>query len=152
MLAALAMIFSYVEAILPFSFGVPGIKLGLANLVVLIGLYFLPPVQVLVILIVRIILAAFMFGNMASLVYSFAGGIASFLITLLMKSLKSFSITGVSIAGGVTHNLGQLVVAACVIQSFSIIYYLPVLMLGGAVSGMLIGIVGHRVKHYLKSS
>lgn len=149
MLVALSLIFSYVEAILPFSFGMPGIKLGLANLVVLTGLYFFPPVQVFVILTVRIVLAAFMFGNMTSLMYSLAGGIAGFFVMLLIKRLKGFSITGVSIAGGVTHNLGQLVVAALVLQSLSIVYYLPFLLIGGAVSGMLIGIVGQRIKHYL---
>ncbi len=146
MLVALAMIFSYVEALIPISFGVPGIKLGLANLVVVVGLWMMPSPQVFAILLTRIILVAFMFGNMTSLLYSLAGGILSFLVMLLLKKCKGFSIVGISMAGGVSHNIGQLVVAALVVENMSVFYYLPVLMIAGLVTGMLIGVVGQRVK------
>ena len=145
MLVALALIFSYVEVLIPFSFGIPGIKLGLANLVVVIGLFILKPSEVFGILLTRIILVAFLFGNMSSLIYSLSGGILSFCVMLLLKRCKGFSITGISIAGGISHNIGQLVVAAIVVEAVSVFYYMPVLMISGLVTGMLIGIVGQRV-------
>lgn len=150
MLVALAMIFSYIEALIPFSFGIPGIKLGLANLVVVIGLFFLEPVQVFGILIARIVLVAFMFGNMSSLLYSLAGGMLSFCMMLLLKKCKGFSVIGISMAGGVSHNVGQLVVAACVVENMHVFYYMPVLLVVGLITGMLIGTVGQRVCHYLR--
>ena len=150
MLVALAMIFSYVEALIPFSFGIPGIKLGLANLVVVIGLFFLKPLQVFGILIARIVLVAFLFGNMSSLLYSLAGGILSFCVMLVLKKCKGFSIIGISMAGGVSHNVGQLVVAACVVENVHVFYYMPVLLVVGLITGMLIGTVGQRVCHYLR--
>ncbi len=152
MLVALAMIFSYVEALIPFSFGVPGIKLGLANLVVVIGLFFLRPLQVFGILITRIVLAAFLFGNMASLLYSLAGGTVSFCMMLLLKKCKGFSIVGISMAGGVSHNIGQLIVAALVVENIYVFYYMPALLVAGLITGMLIGIVGRRVCGYLKKA
>ncbi len=145
MLVALALIFSYVEVLIPFSFGIPGIKLGLANLVVVTGLFILKPSEVFGILLTRIILVAFLFGNMSSLIYSLSGGILSFCVMLLLKRCKGLSITGISIAGGISHNIGQLVVAAIVVEAASIFYYMPVLMISGLVTGMLIGIVGQRV-------
>lgn len=150
MLVALAMIFSYVEILIPFSFGIPGIKLGLANLVVVVGLWLLPPPQVLGILIARIVLVAFMFGNMSSLIYSLAGGIVSFGVMILLKKCKSFSQIGISMAGGVSHNVGQLIVAAVVVENMHVFYYAPVLLIAGLITGMLIGIVGQRVCGYLK--
>ena len=150
MLVALAMIFSYIETLIPFSFGIPGIKLGLANLVVLLGLYFLKPMQVAEISTIRIVLAAFLFGNMASLIYSLAGGLLSFLVMLvLLKACKGFSPVGVSVAGGVSHNIGQLLVAMVIVESRSVLYYLPVLMIAGLVTGLLIGVAGTHVRRYL---
>ena len=149
MMAALAMIFSYIEALIPFSFGVPGIKLGLANLVVLVGLYFMEQQLVFGILITRIVLSGFLFANLSTLLYSLAGGIVSFGVMLLLKRIKGFSIVGVSIAGGVSHNIAQLVVAAVVVENRYVFSYLPILLTAGMVTGMLIGIVGERVKPYL---
>lgn len=150
MLVALAMIFSYVEILIPFSFGIPGIKLGLANLVVVVGLWLLPPAQVLGILLARIILVAFMFGNMSSLIYSLAGGLLSFCVMLLLKKCKGFSQIGISMAGGVSHNIGQLIVAALVVENLHVFYYMPILLIVGLVTGMLIGVVGQRVCGYLR--
>lgn len=150
MLVALAMIFSYVEILIPFSFGIPGIKLGLANLVVVVGLWIIPPMQVLGILIARIILVAFMFGNMSSLIYSLAGGLLSFCVMLLLKKCKGFSQIGISMAGGVSHNIGQLIVAALVVENLHVFYYAPILLIVGLVTGMLIGVVGQRVCGYLR--
>lgn len=151
MLTAVSMIFSYVESLFPISLGVPGIRLGLANLIVLTGLYFLSPLQVLFILGVRIILSAFLFGNMASLLYSMAGGILSFAAMLLCRRLKVFTMTGVSITGGVCHNMGQLLVAMIVVKNTKLLYYCPVLMIAGAIAGAVIGIVGQKCRHAFRS-
>ena len=150
MLTALAMIFSYIEAVIPFSVGVPGIKLGLANLVVVTGLYFMSPLQVFTILIARIMLVSFLFGNMSAMLYSLAGGVLSFTVMLLIRKCRGFSIIGVSIAGGVCHNFGQLLIAMVVVRTIQIVYYLPVLFIAGMITGMLIGIVGQRIQSHIK--
>ncbi|MBQ2451750.1 MAG: Gx transporter family protein [Lachnospiraceae bacterium] len=149
-LIALAMIFSYVEVLIPFHFGIPGIKLGLANLVVVMALYILKPAQTLVISIARIVLVSFLFGSMSSMLYSLAGGVLSFLVMLLLRKNKGFSVMGVSIAGGVSHNVGQLLVAAVVVENMSVFYYMPVLLVAGVVTGMLIGVVAKKVSMHLK--
>ena len=145
MLTALAMIFGYVEALIPFSFGVPGIKLGLANLVIVVALYMLSANQVFFIQLARIVLVSFLFGNMSMMLYSLAGGILSFFVMCLLKRKKDFSIIGVSIAGGVSHNIGQLIVASLVVQNIWLAYYLPVLMIAGLVTGFLIGVLAHKI-------
>ena len=142
MLVALAMIFSYVESLIPINLGVPGIKLGVANLVTVTGLYILAPMEVLLVVILRV---GFMFGNGMSILYSLAGGILSFLVMLLLKRIKGFSMIGISIAGGVSHNIGQIVVAMCVLENTKLIYYLPVLMIAGTVTGILIGVVSRKI-------
>lgn len=145
MLVALAMIFSYVESLIPINLGIPGIKLGVANLVTVTGLYILAPMEVLLVVILRVLLVGFMFGNGMSILYSLAGGILSFLVMLLLKRIKGFSMIGISIAGGVSHNIGQIVVAMCVLENTKLIYYLPVLMIAGTVTGILIGVVSRKI-------
>lgn len=140
LMVALAMILSYIEALIPFSFGIPGIKLGLANLVVLAALYLFGPAQALLISVVRIFLISITFGSMAAMLYSLAGGLLSFAVMLLLSKIKGFSLVGVSVAGGVAHNLGQLIVAALVVENVSLFFYFPVLILAGVVTGFLIGI------------
>ena len=142
MFVALAFVFSYIEVLIPFSFGIPGIKLGLANIVVLMALYTMGTKESFVISCVRIVLVGFTFGNMFTILYSFAGGLLSWLIMSLFKKTKKFSIVGVSIAGGITHNIGQIVVAALVLENIGIAYYLPVLLIAGSVTGFLTGILG----------
>lgn len=149
MLTALSMIFAYIETLIPFSFGIPGIKLGLANLVVLTGLYFMPAGWVFTVLVLKVTLVSFMFGNLSMLIYSMAGGIVSFLVMLAVQKRKGFSIIGVSIAGGVSHNLGQLAVAVFAVQSIAPFSYMPVLMIAGAAAGTVIGMVAYRVRRHL---
>ncbi len=144
-LTALALVLSYVEAMIPFHFGIPGIKLGLANLVIVIGFYVLKPREVLIISVVRILLAGFMFGSGFSILYSLAGGMLSFAVMLLMIRIRGFSVWTVSIAGGVCHNLGQLIVAALVVSNLRLGYYAPVLMIAGALTGALIGLIAGRI-------
>lgn len=142
---ALAFVFSYLESLIPFNFGIPGIKLGLANLVVVTALYTVGEKQAFVISVIRIILSGLTFGGVFSLVYSLAGGILSFAAMLLAKKCRALSVTGVSIIGGSLHNIGQLIAAAVVMQTASIAYYLPVLLLSGAVTGAVIGVVSNLI-------
>ena len=104
---ALALILSYVEILIPISFGVPGVKLGLANLIILIVLYKTDWREALLLSVVRIMLAGFIFGNMFSILYSLAGGVLSLAAMALLKRRESFSVVGVSIGGGVSHNIGH---------------------------------------------
>lgn len=152
LLVALAMIFSYIEVLIPFNFGIPGIKLGLANLVVVVALYTLGTKQAFMISMVRIILVAFTFGSLAALLYSIAGGILSFAVMALCRRIKGLSVMGVSVAGGVSHNIGQIIVAVCVVENMNLLFYVPVLMIAGIVTGLLIGLVAGLILPALKKA
>ena len=117
MLVALAIIFSYVEFMIPINLGIPGIKLGLANLVIVIALYILKLSDVWIISILRILIIGFMFGSGMSIIYSLAGAIVSLIVMMLVKKINGFSIMGVSMIGAVCHNLGQIVVAMIVVET-----------------------------------
>ena len=142
---ALALIFSYVETLIPFQFGIPGVKLGLANLIIVIVLYKTDWKEALLLSVVRIVLAGFIFGSLFSILYSLAGGILSLAVMALLKKKDSFSVMGVSMAGGVTHNVGQLIVAMIVVETYQVGYYLPVLLIAGLITGAVIGIVAGEV-------
>lgn len=145
LLIALAFVFSYVEFLIPVNLGVPGAKLGLANLVIIVALYTLNDRDAFVLSMIRIVLVGFTFGSMASMLYSFAGGILSFVVMVAAKRTKFLSITGVSVLGGVFHNVGQIMMAIWVVETGSLIYYLPVLLIVGCLSGVVIGILGAMV-------
>lgn len=149
MLTALAMIFGYVEALIPFNLGIPGVKLGLANLVIVVALYMLPVHQVFFIQLARIVLVSFLFGNLSMMIYSLAGGLLSLLVMSILKKAGGFSVTGVSIAGGVTHNIGQLIVAIFVVQNIKTAYYASVLMIAGLITGGLIGMLAQRIQLHI---
>ena len=151
MLSALAMVFGYVEALIPFSFGVPGMKLGIANLVIVVSLHLLPTYQVFFIQLIGIVLISFLFGNMSMMMYSLAGGILSFLVMRFVKKTGIFSIIGVSICGGVSHNVGQLIMAVLAVQTIKLIYYFPMLLIGGLITGCLIGMLAQRILERIKS-
>lgn len=185
-LMALAMIFSYVEVLIPVHIGIPGIKLGLANLVVVAGFALLSPLEVFLISIGRIVLTSLLFGTGLSMLYSLAGGLLSYIVMLLLyqtssrkkksvrvqrteaaqqketmqqteaaqqaETRKGFSLIGVSIAGGAAHNIGQLLVAAAVVENLKIFVYLPVLLAAGTITGMLIGIVASKIVPGLKKA
>ena len=138
---ALALICSYIESLIPFYFGVPGMKLGLTNIVVVLLLYFYGTKEALVVSFMRILLAGFMFGNAFSILYSLAGGLLSLFVMALLKKTKKFSSVGVSVAGGIFHNVGQIIVAMIVLETKALAYYLPILILSGLVAGILIGIL-----------
>lgn len=141
MFTALALIFSYIETLIPISVGIPGVKLGLANLVIVIALYKISIKEVYLLSVVRVLLAGVLFGNFFSIIYSLAGGLLSLTVMAFIKKSEDFSVMGVSIAGAVFHNIGQLIVAMVVVETFSISYYVPVLLVSGIVTGLLIGII-----------
>lgn len=147
---ALALIFSYVETLIPIHFGIPGAKLGLANLVVVIVLYKAGWKDALLLSVTRIVLSGFLFGNLFGILYSLAGGLFSLGVMTIIKRRESFSMIGVSMAGGVTHNIGQLIVAMIVVETYQVGYYLPALMLAGLATGTLIGLVCREVLRRLK--
>ena len=134
MLVALAMIFSYVESLIPINFGIPGMKLGVANLVTVTGLYFLELPEVFLVVVMRILLTGFLFGNGMSIIYSLAGGILSFLV----------------IAGGVSHNIGQIIVASIVVENLKLVYYLPALLIAGTVTGFVMGMISKKLLPIVK--
>ena len=142
LMVALAMVLSYVEAQMPVFFAVPGMKLGLTNLVVLIALVRRGEKSAFFINLVRIVLTAFTFGSMSEMLYSLAGGIASFLVMVICRRSRKFSLAGVSVAGGIAHNAGQILVAMFALETARLIYYLPFLMISGTAAGLAVGVIG----------
>ena len=141
LLTALALLLSYIESLLPFSFGFPGIKLGLANLVTVTAFYFLDVREVFVITLIRIFFTGFFAANAMALALSLAGGIASFCVMYLCLRLQSFSPVGISIAGGATHNLAQLAGGMLLLSTTKLLTLLPVLLLAGCLTGLCIGVL-----------
>lgn len=142
---ALALVCSYVESLIPISFGIPGVKLGLTNIVVILMLYTIGAKDAILISVLRIILAGFMFGNAFSIIYSLAGGILSFVVMLLLKNIGKLKILSISTAGGISHNVGQLIVAALVVENYNILFYVPVLIIAGIITGFLIGLLAGEI-------
>jgi heptaprenyl diphosphate synthase len=140
MMASLALIFSYVEVLFPFNAGIPGVKLGLANLVPLIILYRLDARYAFAANLIRVILAGLLFSGLFAALYSLAGSLTSFLVMYLLKKTRLFSVIGVSTAGGVFHNLGQLIVAMLAVSGPQLFHYMPVLIISGMIAGIIVGI------------
>ncbi len=140
-LAALALIFSYVEFLIPFSIGLPGVKLGLANIVVVFAIYMLGARYALYLNLARIVLAGLLFGSPFSTLYALCGGLLSLGAMLLLKKTNLFSVIGVSMAGGFFHNLGQLIAAAIIVKTPQVVSYLPVLVFSGIAAGIVNGII-----------
>lgn len=169
---ALALILAYVESLIPFSFGIPGIKLGLPNLIVLLLLYDsignddadikeqagMRSVRILTkgereaLLVngLRIVLSGFLFSNLYAILYALAGAAFSFLAMLFARKTKRFSMAGVSMFGGVFHNIGQILVAMAVVETFAVVYYVPFLIVAGVVTGTMLGLVGKELLPYLR--
>ena len=139
--ATTALMLSYIESLFPFFFGVPGMKLGLANLAVVIALYFYGWREALMVNVLRIILSGLLFGNLFSILFSLGGALISFVCMVSARRL-GLSLYGVSMAGGVFHNVGQLLIAVFLVQTVEVGYYAPFLLLAGLVTGLLIGVLG----------
>ncbi len=146
-LAALAIILSYFEVILPPL--APGVKLGLANIVVLLALYTLTPRLAFNISLVRVVCVGFLFGGVSTLMYSLTAAITSFITMYLFKKTKLFSIFGVSIAGSFVHVTTQLCVSVLVLEQPGIFTYLPLLTFSALITGYLIAYIGYKVVNHL---
>lgn len=142
LITTLALILSYVESLIPVFVGIPGVKLGLANLAILFTLYRYDLQSACFVSVMRIFIGGFLFGNLMSISFSIAGGFLSLIVMYVLKRFHVFGVTGVSVAGGCAHNAGQLIVAAFVVGAAPMLYYIPILLVSGVVTGLLIGAAG----------
>lgn len=147
---ALAVVLGYLEALIPPFTGIPGMKLGLANIAVISVMYMTGVKEAAIVSAVRILVIGALFGSMISILYSFCGAALSIFVMALLKRTGKFSIRGVSIAGGVSHNIGQLIVAAAVVETYGVFYYMPFLIISGVVTGLLIGLLGGAITGRMK--
>ena len=150
LLASLALIFSYVEAIIPYSPGIPGVKLGIANTVAVIALYKDSLTDAAAVNLISIIIAGLLFTGAFGMFYSLAGAILSLAGMICLKKTGLFSVIGVSMAGGVLHNLGQLLVASALIEDLRMFFYFPVLLFSGIAAGILVGIISTMILRTLR--
>lgn len=148
---ALAMIMSYIEVLVPLSFAVPGIKMGLANIVIIFALYKLGTKEAVLVSLIRVILVSLLFSNAMAMAYSIAGAVLSLGVMWILKKTDKFSVVGVSIAGGIMHNVGQIIMAVILLGTEQIALYLPVLIITGTVTGIVIGIVAGLVINRFKN-
>ncbi len=153
MLLTLAVIMGYLEALIPVMPAIPGIKLGLANFVIVLIMYLFSVRDAAVISVLRIVLVGFLLSNLSAIFYSLAGALFSLTVMALMKKSAHFSIFGVSMAGGIMHNVGQLLVAGALMGFRAILWYVPFLLLAGLLAGLLIGFLVwlsyRRLKRYV---
>ena len=140
MFTALAMIFSYIETLIPPLVAYPGIKLGLANIAIIVILYKTGWKEAVAVSLIRVVLSSMMFSTLLSMLYSLAGAILSLIAMIILKKLKLSKIT-ISVVGGVFHNIGQILVAILMTETAEIMYYLPILLFTGTISGIIIGLI-----------
>lgn len=154
-LIALAMVMSFVESLIPIPIPVPGVKLGLANLVTITGLYLVGIRGTICVTLLRVVLVGLTFGNPYSMIYGLSGAFCSLFVMAAAKKYNWFSQTGISILGGVFHNIGQVTFASVLVQTVGIYTYLPVLLVSGCIAGTLIGILGgimtERLTNFIKN-
>ena len=148
--STLAVLMSYVEMLVPLAVAVPGVKLGLANVVVLLVLYTMGPKDAVTISMVRILLSGLLFAGFAGFLYSVAGAVCSLIVMLVLFRWVRLSVIGVSVAGGIFHNIGQITVAAMVVENTRLYYYLPVLLVAGVGTGIVTGILAKYTLPYLR--
>ena len=153
---ALALILAYIESLIPFSFGIPGIKLGLPNLIVVL-LLFGEDIEksntgwkvALLINILRIVLSGFLFSNLYTILYALSGAAFSFAAMVISTRFRCFSMIGISVLGGVFHNIGQIIVAMAVVETVYVGYYIPFLIISGTLTGAVLGIAAMELMPYL---
>ena len=151
MFTALALIFSYIESMIPAFIAIPGIKLGLANIVVIVLLCKTSWKEALIVSIVRVVISSLLFGTIMTFLYSFVGAIFSLLVMIILKKISNLTNVTISVLGGVFHNFGQIIVACIITSTAQIIYYLPILLISGTISGIIIGFLATLIVKRLKS-
>ena len=154
MTVAVAMVLSFVESQIPAFVAVPGVKVGLANLAVIFALLVFGTWEAFAVSLVRVLLVSLLFGNAVGWLYSLSGALLSLCVMLLLRRVGRFSVVGISVAGGVAHNVGQILAAMAVLRSEGVLFYLPPLLLSGVIAGAVIGIASallvERVGKYVK--
>ena len=144
-----ALILSFLETLIPNIVPIPGFKIGLANFAILLALYIYDYKEAIIVDLVRILLSALLFGSMFSLIYSLSGAVLALLVEIIVKKVDKFSVLGVSVLGAIFHNIGQFILAICILKSFSLLYYLPFTLifciLTGAFNGYLVHILKDRL-------
>ena len=138
---ALAMILSYVESKIPVLVAIPGIKVGLPNVIIVFALYKLGVKQAVCISVIRVCLVSLLFGNVQTFAFSLSGAVVSLTGMIVLKRTNWFSCITVSIVGGLLHNIGQIVVACFWTKTIQIAYYLPVLLVTGTIAGLIVGLL-----------
>jgi heptaprenyl diphosphate synthase len=140
LLTAVAIVLGYFEHLLPVS-GIPGVKLGLANTVLLYALYLLDVPSAILLMFLKVGVSGLLFGGPAAMLYSFAGGVLSLVVMILARRLPGFSVVGVSVLGATAHNVGQMLIAIFIVETRAILAYLPILLIAAAVTGTLTGLI-----------
>ena len=140
MMITFAIVLSYVESKIPAFVAIPGVKIGLANIVVIFVLYKLGIKEAILISGVRVFIISMLFGNPISLIYSIAGAFLSLSVMFLLKKLTPLKEVAVSVVGGVMHNVGQIAVASVILDTNVVVYYLPFLILSGTIAGIAVGV------------
>jgi heptaprenyl diphosphate synthase len=145
------LVISLIERMIPLSFTIPGIRLGLANVAIVLGLYLFPLSRALLLLVMKCLMAAIFGGSPAALLYSLGGSLLSFVVMVLLLRLfrDHISPIGLSIAGAAFHNTGQILVACLLLESWYVIIYLPILLLVGIITGAIIGILVRQLRPFL---
>ena len=141
MFISVGLVLSYIESIIPITIPIPGVKLGLANVLVLWVLYAMDTKSAIIINILRVLLCGFLFGNMYSIIFGLCGAALSLLVMIVLRKVKIFTVVGVSIAGAVAHNTAQILVAMAVLQNARLVYYYPALLISAVVTGVVVGIL-----------
>ena len=149
-LIAVAMILSYVESMIPAFVAVPGVKVGLSNIATVFALYALGWPYAICVSVVRVFLSALLFGNFVSLIYSLSGAALALLVMILLKKLDRFSSIGISVAGGVCHNAGQIIAACIVMETTAIAIYIIPLIISGTIAGVVIGLISGNLVERIK--
>lgn len=146
---AIAIIFGYIEMLFPVPLPIPGIKLGLGNIAVLVTLYIFNNKTAWFIMLIKVFVTSILFSTPLTLIYSLAGGILSLIIITIMKKFN-FNIITVSIGGGIFHNVGQLFTAGVILKNINILYYLPILIIAGSIMAVTVGVVSKIIIERLK--
>lgn len=141
LLLAIALILGYVESLIPNILPIPGFKLGLSNLAVVLCLFLFGWQDALILTIIKAVLSSLLFGNLSMMIYSLSGAIFSCLIMILFRKMKKIHAPGISALGGMSHNMAQVYVAYTIVHTAGVLYYLPVLMLVGVLTGTILGII-----------
>ncbi len=140
-LLCLCLILSYIDSIIPYNFVIPGIKIGLCNIAIIFTIYKFSIQDAILISLLRVLIMGILFNNGLTFLYSLAGAILSLIVMAILKKINIFDEYGVCVAGALSHNIGQLLCAYFLLNTSTIIYYLPYLLLSGFFSGILVGIL-----------